>query len=112
MNILPHNFHRLGATPETRKVLDINNKDFDDIVKHFGQRFFQLGVVTSEINSPVVKGHISTPVTLTRIPHPNVSATEIIAQQRSFAGKIPPLAKGVIVAWALFNFTLLLLSLF
>ncbi len=103
---------RFGATPEPRKILDINNKDFDDTVKHFGQRFFQLGAVASGNHSRVVNRHIITPATIDHTSHPNVSATEIIAQQRSFAGKIPPLTRGVVIAWALFNFSWLLLSLF
>ncbi len=92
--------------------LDLDSKEFDDIVKHFGQRFFQLGVVASGNNSPVVNGHIVTPANLSQAPHPNVSATEIIAQQRVIAGRIPPLARGVIIAWALFNCVWLVLSLF
>ncbi len=111
MSLLTPKIRRLGAAPESRKILDINNKDFDDIVQHFGQRFFQLGVVASGNNSPIINGHVITPATIDHTPHPQAVATEIIAQQRSFAGKIPPLVKGVIIAWALFNFAWLMLSL-
>ena len=112
MSLLNPNIRRFGATPAPRKILDINNKEFDDVIKHFGQRFFQLGVVASENNAPLVNGHVITPAMLAQIPQPNASVTEIIAQQRSFSGRIPPLVKGVIITWALFNFAWLLLSLF
>ncbi len=103
---------RLGATPETRKLLDINSKDFDDIVRHFGRRISQLGVMANEYKAPRVNGHVITPTNLDKTAYPHASATEIIAQQRSFVARIPPLAKGIVVSWALFNFTWLLLSLF
>ncbi len=102
---------RLGATPEPRKILDLNSKDFDNTVKHFGQRFFHLGVVSDAGKPHVLKHHLASPASINYIPHPNATATEIIAQQRSLSGKIPPLARGVIIAWAFLNLTVLILSL-
>jgi hypothetical protein len=111
MSLPTSNFRRLGAAPEPRKILDLNSKDFDDTVKHFGLRFFQLGAVSDVNTQHAMAGHMTTPVTIHRVPHPNASATEIIAQQRSLTGKIPSLARGVIIAWALFNLTGLILAL-
>ncbi len=103
--------HRVGAASEPRKILDVNSADFDDIVKHFGQRIFTLGVVSKVSQSPLLPGHVATPVRNNGIPHPSASATELIARQQAFTGKIPALAKGVIIAWALFNMTWIILSL-
>jgi len=105
------NSRRLGAISEPRRVLDVNEKDFDDIVKHFGQRAFQMGIMPSSRMIPISERQIATPVAISHTAPPRVSATELIARQQTFVGRIPPLAKDVIVAWAIFNLTWIFLSL-
>ncbi|OLS14371.1 MAG: hypothetical protein RBG13Loki_2020 [Promethearchaeota archaeon CR_4] len=104
-------FRRLGAVSEPHRVLDVNARNFDDIIKHFGQRAFQLGIVQVINPSPISKQQIATPVVVTRVATPTVSASELIARQHTFLGKITPLTKGIIAAWAIFNLTWILFSL-
>ena len=93
----------------TRRILDINNKDFDEVIKHFGQRFFDLRPKEACKASGGIS-YIATPVNVKSILSPKANVIETIAQQKSIGGKIPSLTRGVIVVGVILNIFWLILS--
>lgn len=105
-------FHNLTFDAEDSRVIDVNRRDFDHIIRHFGQVISQPNLFKSNTLMSRSPARVATPLPSLVPPVSGPTPVEAIAVQALIGNRLPWLAKIALIGWGISNFVLLTLWTF